>query len=558
MRLFVWVADLLYDAFTGLRNLVSLLGPRRAYILLELTGPYPEHRARAPWWVRQPQSLEDVRRQLRAIRADRRVAGVIVTVRDLAAGLATIQSLRAALAAYRAGGGRVIAYLTQASTPIYYLASVAHTVAMPESGTLDLVGLSLEATFFGEALERIGIAGEFERMAEYKSAVEPFTRRAMSEPMREALNAVLDSVFDDLVGEVAAARGIAPAALRGLVDKAPLSAREAQEAGLVDALLFEDELPRYLKDARRRPPAILPWRLARRYLLRPLRWRTPGRAIAVISVRGIIHVGESRPPRALPLPVVGEETAGSATIARAVRAAESNPRFGAIILAVESRGGSAIASDLIWREIVRAGQRKPVVAFLGNVAASGGYYVAAGARTIVSQPATLTGSIGVVSGKFTVRGLAERAGIHREILGRGEAAAISSPFAPYSTEERRRVRAQTAEVYDRFIGRVAAGRRMAREDVGAVARGRVWTGRQAHRHRLVDALGDFEAAVDAAKELMGVPPSRSVPVIPIRPPRDAPVGRGDVVADIGGAVGRVSALLAERVLTVMPWDLWLR
>ena len=557
MQLFVWIADLLYDALIGLRNLVSLLGPRTAYVLLELSGPYPEHRTRAPWWVRQPQptSLDDVRQQLRAIRADRRVIGVVVTVRDLAAGLAAIQGLRAALAAYRADGGRVVVYLTQASMRAYYLASVGHTVAMPESGTLDLVGLTLEATFLGEALQRIGIAGEFERIAEYKTAVEPFTRRAMSEPMREALNAVLDSVFDDVIGEVASARSIDPAALRALVDRAPLSAREARDAGLVDAILFEDELAHHLAASSRRPPAILPWRVARRYLRRSFRWRTRRRAIAVVTVRGLIHIGESRLPRTLPLPLVGGETAGSSTVARAVRAVEGSARFGAIILNVDSPGGSAIASDLIWREITRAGKQKPVVAFLGNVAASGGYYVAAGAQRIISQPATLTGSIGVISGKFTIRQLADRAGIHREILGRGEASTIFSPLIPFSTEDRRRLRAQITEVYDRFVDRVAAGRRMAREEVLAVARGRVWTGRQAQQRGLVDALGDFSAAVGAAKELMGIPPSQNVPVIPIRPPRDAPVGRSSVLKEISEAVDRITSLLEERVFTVMPWDL---
>ncbi len=558
MWLFVWIADLLYDALIVLRNLVSLLRLRPTYVLLELSGPYPEHRARAPWWIRQPPSLEDLRQQLRQITADPRVAGVVVTVRDLTAGFASIQGLRAAFATYRSGGRRVIAYLPQASTRVYYLASVADAVVMPESGTLDLVGLTLEATFLGEAFERIGIVGEFEQIAEYKTAAEPFTRRAMSEPMREALNTILDSVFDDLVGEVASARKIDPAAVRALVNTAPLPAREARDAGLVDAVLFEDELPQYLAAGRRRLPAILPWRLARRSLRRPFRWRRPGRAIAVISVTGVIHVGESRPRRALPLPLLGGETTGNATIARAVRAVERDPRFGAIILSVDSPGGSAVASDLIWRELERAGRRKPVVAFLGNVAGSGGYYVAVGARRIISQPATLTGSIGVVSGKVTVRGLAARAGIHREILGRGEASTIFSPFMPFSPEERRRLRARTVEIYDRFVDRVAAGRRMPREQVLAVARGRVWTGRQAHQHRLIDALGDFTAAVEAAKELMGVPAARSVPVIPIRPPQDVPVVTRGLAMDISTVIGGIAALLEEHVLTLMPWDLRLR
>ncbi len=559
MRLFAWLGDLLHDAFVLLRNLlVSALGPRPMYVLLELGGPYPEHRSRAPWWLRQPPTLDDVRRQLQIIGGNRQVAGVIITIRDLGAGLASIQSLRAALAAYRTSGGKVIAYLPQASTRLYYLASVADAVVMPESGTLDLIGMALEVTFMGEALERLGIAGQFEQIAEYKSAAEPFTRRAMTAPMREALNAILDSIFDDLVGEIAAARRLDPGLVRTLVDRAPLSARDAREAGLVDALLFEDELARYLAGARGRLPAILPWRLARRRLRQPFRWRMSGRAVAVISVRGVIHLGESRARLPLPVPLLGGETTGHATIARAVQAVERNPLFGAIILSVDSPGGSAIASDLIWREIARAGRTKPVVAFFGNVAGSGGYYVAAGARRIISQPATLTGSIGVLGGKFDVHALAARAGVHREILSRGEAVTITSPFTPFSAEERRRLRAQMEEVYDRFVGRVAEGRGLSREEVLAVAKGRVWTGRQAQRHRLVDALGDFVTAVDTAKELMGVPAARVVPVIQIRPPRAAPLGGRGLLAGVTGAWTDLAAALEERILALMPWDLSLR
>ena len=579
MRLFIWLGDLLYDAFILLRNLVvSLLAPRPMFVLLELSGAFPEHRTRAAWPIRQPPTLDDIRRQLRIIGGNRQVAGVIITVHDLQAGLASIQSLRAALAAYRAGGRKVVAYLTQASTRQYYLASAADTIIMPESGMLDLVGMAVEVTFFKDALDRLGVAGEFEQIAEYKSAVEPYTRPTMSGPMREALNAVLDSVFDDVIGDIAAARRLDPGAVRALVNRAPLSAGDARAAGLVDTLLFEDELPRHLAVEGRRLPTILPWRLARKRLRQPFRWRMPGRAVAVIGVRGPILVGESRQRPPLPLPLLGGETTGHATVTRAIRSVERNPLFGAIVLSIDSPGGSAIASDLIWREVVRAGRRKPVVAFLGNVAASGGYYVAAGARKIISQPATLTGSIGVISGKFNVRGLAERAGLHREILTRGEAATITSPFTPFSPEERRRIRAQAEDVYDRFVNRVASGRGLSREDVLAVAKGRVWTGRQARGHRLVDALGDFFTAVDAAKELMGVPLSWAVPVVFIKPPRAVPLGGGGFLAWLTGRiVGRLTGgmgsvltgawagmadgwmdfaqLLEERVLALMPWDL---
>lgn len=570
MRFFVWFGDLLYDAFVLLRNLlVSVFAPRPMYVLLEFSGAYPEHRTRTLWPFRQPPTLDDVRQQLHVMGENPKVAGVIVTIQDLQAGLASTQSLRTSLAAYRRRGGKVVAYLAQASTRQYYLASVADTVVMPESGTLDLVGLAIEATFFKDALDRLGIIGEFEQIAEYKSAIEPYTRQTMSEPMREALNAVLDSAFDDVVGGIAASRGLDPGAVKALVNRAPLSAKDAHDAGLVDALLFEDELPRYLTVDGRRLPTILPWRLARRWLRQPFRWRIPGRAVAVIGVRGPIVLGESRSSRPLPVPLLGGETTGHATVTRAIRSVERNPLFGAIVLSIDSPGGSAIASDLIWREVVRAGRRKPVVAFMSNVAASGGYYIAAGAKKIVSHSATLTGSIGVISGKFSVRGLAERAGVHREILTRGEAATITSPFTPFSPEERRRIRAQMEDVYGRFVDRVVAGRGLLREDVLQVAKGRVWTGRQAQGHGLVDTLGDFFTAVDAAKALMGVPASSVVPVVVIKPPQGVPLGGRGLFARLAGvwgtlgdawwgvadAVADAAALLEERVLVLMPWDL---
>jgi protease-4 len=554
MRLLVGLADLLYDAFVFLRNLaVSLFAPRPMYVLLEISGGLPEHRTRIVWPFRRPQTLDDIRRQLQIIGENRRVAGVVITVHGLEAGLASIQSLRGALAAYRGRGGKVVAFLPQASMRQYYLASIADIVVMPESGTLDLTGMALEVTFFKDALDRLGVTGEFEQIAEYKSAIEPYTRRTMSEPMREALNAVLDSVFDDVVGDIATARRLDPGAVRALINRAPLGAKDAHEAGLIDALLFEDELPRHLAVEGRRLPTILPWRLARKRLRQPFRWRVPGRAVAVISVRGPILIGESRSRPLTPLPLLEGETTGHATVTRAIRSVERNPLFGAIVLSIDSPGGSAIASDLIWREVVRAGLRKPVVAFLGNVAASGGYYVAAGAKKIVSQPSTLTGSIGVIAGKFNVQDLAERAGVHREILARGEAATITSPFARLSPDERRRLRAQAEDVYDRFVSRVAAGRELSREDVAAVAKGRVWTGRQAQRHGLVDALGDFSTAVDTAKELMGVPKSRVVPVVFVRAPRAVPLDGRRLLAWADFA-----QLLEERALVLMPWSLSLR
>ncbi len=559
MNVLTHLADLIYDLYILLRNLsVFLFGPRPLYVLLELSGPYPEHRTRRRWGVRAPRSLDEFRDQLDLIAANQHAAGVVITAPALQTGFASIQGLRAALQAFRARGKRVVAYLPQADTRLYYLASVADMIVVPEAGTLDIAGLQVGVTFFKDALDRLGIAGEFEQIAEYKGAAEPFTRQTMSEPMRESLNAILDSIFEQVLTETAAARRLDPARLKALVDHAPLSAREALEAGLVDVLGFEDELPGLLHVRPHRVPVILPWALARRRLRKFFRWRTPGRAIAIVGVRGAIHMGESRTPPPIPLPLLGGGSTGHATVARAFRIAERNPLFGAIILSIDSPGGSALASELIWREVDRVKRAKPVIAYMGNVAGSGGYYVAAGCSRIVAQPGTLTGSIGVVSGKFNVRGFAARVGVNRETLVRGEAAAMASPFAPFSAEERRRLQKHMEEVYDRFVDRVSGGRRMAHEDVAKIAGGRIWTGRQAAEIGLVDRLGDFSAAIVAAKELMGVPPGRSVAVVQIRPPRSVAILGPGLLAELGELWADFTTLFEERVLALMPWEISLR
>jgi protease-4 len=275
----------------------------------------------------------------------------------------------------------------------------------------------------------------------------------------------------------------------------------------------------------------------------------------MIGVRGIIQMGESRNRPPLPVPFLGGAATGHATVARAFRVVERNPRFGGVILSIDSPGGSALASDLIWREVSRVNRTKPVVAYLGNVAGSGGYYVAVAASRIVAEATTLTGSIGVIGGKFTVRGLAARIGVNREILARGEAATTASPFAPYSAEDRRRLRRHMEETYDRFVTRVAEGRRMPREDVLAVARGRVWTGRQARERGLVDRLGDFPTAVAAVKELMGIPDSRGVAVVPVRPPRAVALRAPAVLTELGDVWTDLSSLFGERVLALAPWEI---
>ncbi len=565
-----WILDLVRNGLLLLSNVLARLpGPPLDYVVVELTGSYPERtpapRPLAQRMLMRPlqrpeESMEALRERLERIAGDARVRGIVLRVRDLRAGMATVQSLRAALGEFRGRGKRVVAYLLDADLPGYYLAAAADEIWMPEAAYWTVLGLRTEITFFREAFDRAGILPEFERIAEYKTAADPFMRSGLSEHHREVVESVLDSVMAGFVEDLATARRLDLGAVRAAVDRAPLCAHDAWTAGLVDGICYEDELPARL-GSQARPAALRPWAQARRRLPTPYRWRSGTAVIGVVELIGTIITGESR-DLPLPLPFVGGRFAGSETVARAFRAAERDPRVRAIVFHVDSRGGSALASDLIWREVERIKARKPVVAFMGNVAGSGGYYVSCGAGRIIAQPSTVTGSIGVINGKLTVRGLFGKMGLNREIVARGEAATMPSGFEPFTPNQLDRVRHEIQAVYRRFVGKVARGRAKSEAEIEAIARGRVWTGRQAMEQGLVDEMGDFPLAVRRAREMARIPEAQGVITVTIRPPEAAAVpsaSGGPGAATVPAAVAEVveafrglAGLAEEGALLLMP------
>jgi protease-4 len=566
-----WILDAARNASRLIGNLlVRLMGPAADFVAVTLSGGYPE-RSTPPqplWqrvmplpWRRREESLEALRERLDRIAGDTRVRGVIVRMRDLEAGMATVQSLRDALIGLRRRGKRVVAYLPAADLRTYYLAAAADEIIMAPAGFWRVTGLRSEITFFRQAFDRLGLLPQFDRIAEYKTAADPFMRSGISEHHREVVESVLDALLGEIVDDVARARRLAPEAVRAAIDRAPLTAEAAAAAGLIDAVGYEDELPLRLGGAVR-PARVLPWEQARRRLRRPYRWRARTAVIGVVELIGAIVPGESR-EAPVPFPLLGRHFAGSDTVARAFRAAERARAIRAVVFHVESGGGSALASDLIWREVERVRRTKPVVVFMGNVAGSGGYYVSCGASRIIAQPATLTGSIGVVNGKLTAQGLFERLGLRREVLARGEAATMESAFEPFSDDHLVRIRGEMENIYGRFVDKVAGGRRRSSAEVETVARGRVWTGRQAIAHGLVDELGDFALAVRRASELAGIPAGADVVARTIVPPPSAALPAAGSVggAPAGGAVdgtlvagvaGAVHALAAARELAREP------
>jgi protease-4 len=534
-------------------------------ITMPIRGPYPERtpqRDPLPFpFNRLPLrpsvvSLEDMRTMVEITGNDPRVQTVVLRFDALQAGASTLHSLRRMFLDLRNRGKRLVAWLPSADTWDYYLASACDEIILPPSGRLAALGMRLEATFLKDALELVGVGADLEAIGEYKTAPDTFRRTTMAESHREMLEAILGSYFDEVIRAIAEGRGLDLARVRELVDAMPLLPDEALEAGLIDAVLYEDELAAHLQPPQEREKAtpLCAWRDASRWLRRPLKHTTRAR-LGVVSLEGMIVPGRSRRvPVPIPLPIVDAQ-AGAETISQALRQAEADRHIAAVILTVDSPGGSALASDLICREVRRVRESKPVVVLMGEYAASGGYYVAALANRIVARPTTLTGSIGIWGGKFTLSGLYDKLGVNRESLQRGALAGLYSDVTPFNEEERAWIRRDMGETYALFKALVAEGRGMTEEQVEEIARGRVWTGAQAREIGLVDELGDFDTALALAKELADLKPEADVPVVEVSPPRHELAPHPFPSADqVWSALGEaLQGLARERVWAMAPW-----
>jgi len=549
---------LLQRAFLALVvSIARWRGGRQRLLRLHLAGPLNEDPS-APRWralLGGPPG-EDyfaILGVLRAASRDPDLEGVLVTVDRISAGWARIQGLRRALASLRESGKEVWVHLTHAGIPEYYLASVAQKVVLTPAGTLDVAGLGAEATFFLGTLEKLGVRAEVVQMGRYKSAGEPFTRRDMSPEHREMIESLIDDLYGQISTAVASARQLESGAVRDLLGRGPYVAREAEAAGLIDEVAYLDEIEERLRAGHEQAKLTEgPTYAARR--LRELRLqalRAPHPPIAVVQVSGPIKTGENPPG--------GRAAAGATTLCKELDALAEDRNVSAVVLRVDSPGGSGLASDLIWRSAVRLRRAKPLVVSLGDVAASGGYYIAAAGAPVIAEAGTITGSIGVLAGKATLAGLYEHLGVTKDVVHRGDHAAIHSDYLPLGESERGRIRAEARAFYDDFLEKVASGRGLSVEAVAAVAEGRVWTGQQACARGLVDRIGGLEEAIDEAKVLAGI--GRDVPVPIVRLPRGRRAGllallrRLPVGAPLGAVSPWLGLSLRERVWAVMPFQL---
>jgi protease-4 len=523
----------------------------------------------------RPMALRDTVAAIHRAAEDPRVAGLIARVQLGASPPAAIQELREAIAAFSAVKPSLAWAENYPGTLSYYLASAFGEVWMQPAGSVGLIGFASNAMFLRDALDKAGIEAQFVARGEYKSAANLFTEGGFTEAHREAVTRMLESMQEQVWRAVAESRKIAPEALDALADRAPLLRDDALAANLIDRIGFRDEAYARIAElvgvednsADASDEDTPPWLFLARYAgtarsrLTPPVPSVPGRrskpTFAVITVDGLIVNGRGG-PQFLP---IGTSAAGGDTIAAALREAAADDSVTAIVLRVDSPGGSVTASETIWREVKRARERgKPVVASMGAVAASGGYYVSMAADAIVANPGTITGSIGVITGKLVVRDLKGRLGVASDAVRTNANADAWSVDAPFTPEQRAHREAEADLLYTDFVERVAEGRNLSIQAVDAVARGRVWTGADAVERGLVDELGGLRAAVRRAKQLAGLDEDTEVRVVSypgsslldlVRPRASSQPAAASLPDALGALLGRSIAGILDNVEQTM-------
>ena len=474
-----------------------------SYLEIGLSGPLPE--LAEPDWLtahllgRRPLSVHDFWENLRKAKVDDRVRCVLLRMGALDGGWAKAGELRDAILDFRRSGKKVIAQIEEAPEfdREYYVATACDRIVLHPLGWLGVNGLGGWVPFAKGGLDKLGVEAEFEHVEEYKTAYNMFTEKGLTGPHREMLESMERDIFDEYVRTAASARKMKEEEFRALLDHGLFQGQQAKDAGLVDDLMYDDELAALLRDEGRKLDRLT---LAEYDRVSPasLGLET-GRRVALIYAMGPIITGEGY-----------YETIGGRTFARWLRQAREDRSVAAVVIRVDSPGGSAVGSDVIWREVQLAKKEKPVVVSMSDVAGSGGYWISMAASKIVAQPQTLTGSIGVLAGKFSLAGLYQKLGITAEKLTFGDRADMFSTFRPLTPDERKLLKDQILWTYDRFLGKAAEGRSLTREEVDKVGRGRVWTGRQAKDIRLVDETGGLTMAIGQAKKLAGIPAEEEV------------------------------------------------
>jgi protease-4 len=458
--------------------------------------------------------------RIKKAKNDAAISGLLLQLDGVGGRWGKLDELRRALADFRKAGKKVYAYLEAGDSHDYLAAVACDRIFMPESGTLMLTGVRAEATFYKDLLDKIGVKADMLQMGDFKGAAEPLTRSSLSKENRQQLESMLEDYYEhSLVDAIVAgrpARKWTDKQVKKLIDQGPFTAKAAHAAGLIDTLAYFEDV----KDAVKADFKVEQLKITKNYgkdeggkidlsnpfdlfklLSPPKKTSSRNTKIAVIYATGAIVTGKGGKT------LLGGDACGSTTMIEAIRQAEQDRTVKAIVLRVDSPGGSALASDLIWNELRKC--KKPVIASMSDVAASGGYYISMAAKKIYAEPGTLTGSIGVVGGKIVIGGAENKLGVKTEILSRGAHANILSLETPFNDSEKATMKALMQDIYDQFLDKALAGRRqagksMSREDLVKLAGGRIWTGRQARANGLIDELGTLDDAIGDAKKQAGL------------------------------------------------------
>lgn len=479
--------------------------PARAILTLDLEQEFHEYTqpdALAEVLQEPAMTVRDVVEAFHRAARDPRVVGLVARIGAAPMGLAHIQEIRDAVQAFRERGKTAIAYAETfgefgPGNGAYYLATAFDSIYLQPSGDIGLTGLTFETPFLRGTLEKLSLTPRLDHRHEYKNALNHFTERSYTEPHREALQQVMASQFNQIMRGIASGRRLDETVVRQHINRGPFLGQEALEAGLVDALAYRDEVYEKVQAQFGMEAKLLDLGA---YLERAGGAYDKGETIALIYGVGGVQRGESSYN-----PIGDGMTMGSDTVAAAFREAVKDNDVKAIIFRVDSPGGSYVASDTIWRETVRAREAgKPVIVSMSNVAGSGGYFVAMAADKIVAQPGTITGSIGVVGGKFVTAGFWELLGLSWDEVHSSDNALMWSSLQDYTPEQWQRLQHWLDRVYADFTSKVAKGRKLPQDKVLEVAKGRIWTGEDAKQIGLVDELGGFAVALRLAREAAGL------------------------------------------------------
>lgn len=567
---------------------------KASYAEIEIKGHYHEGSQLPGLFGEMTETLDAAIARIDKAASDEKIEGVVLRINSPTIGWAKMNAFRKAISRVQAKGKTVHAWLDGASNIDYLLVSSCDEIVMPEPAVLMTVGMRAEVTFYKKLFDMIGVKAEMLRVGEFKSAAEPYSRTEMSPEFRKEMEEILDDRYKMLLDTIAPSRKMTAEKVSAAIDAGPLTARQAKDLGLIDAIGYEDDLEASL--AKKAGGKTV--KLVKKYgkkksdtdfsglagmmkmmemmmgIEQPKR-KSSNPKLAVIYASGMITTGKSQSDF-----LSGDSSMGSETMIKAIREANKDATVKAIVLRVDSPGGSALASDLMWHELELV--KKPFVVSMGDVAGSGGYYIAMGADRIFADPGTITGSIGVVGGKFALQGLYDKIGITTDIISRGKNSGVLSSTTGFSDNERESMQRLLNEIYDQFTAKAAQGRKMPKEKLEKLARGRIYTGAAALKIGLVDELGSLEDAIAYTKKQIGVGPDEKLEklILPkATSPLESLLGPLDPNADSRVAASALRQFLREispdleqnmqvlqlmqvlsreRSLTVMPFRLILK